>query len=169
MGIQCLELTNASKVQQTMPLFTNQRAQYEVRERPSKAYSWKAFMIANIFVELPWATVASVFLWACWYYPIGLYQNAEPTDTVTSRGFLMFLLVWTFLIFSSTFSHMIIAGISEAEMGGNIANLLFSLSLIFCGVLRGPSALPGFWIWMYHVSPFTYRQFLSCLLNSENY
>ncbi|KAJ5765983.1 uncharacterized protein N7511_003599 [Penicillium nucicola] len=41
-------------VQQMMPSFATQRALYEVRERPSKTYSWKAFMVASIFVELPW-------------------------------------------------------------------------------------------------------------------
>jgi len=51
---------------------------------------------------------------------------------------------------------MVIAGIETAETAGNIANLLFSLSLLFCGVLVGPTAMPGFWIFMYRVSPFTY-------------
>jgi len=39
-------------VQQIMPHFVTQRSLYEVRERPSKAYSWVAFMFANIFVEV---------------------------------------------------------------------------------------------------------------------
>jgi ATP-binding cassette subfamily G (WHITE) protein 2 (PDR) len=51
---------------------------------------------------------------------------------------------------------MVIAGIADAESGGNIANLMFSLCLIFCGVLAPPTSLPGFWIFMYRVSPFTY-------------
>ena len=51
---------------------------------------------------------------------------------------------------------MIIAGIDTAETAGNITNLLFTLCLLFCGVLVGPTALPGFWIFMYRVSPFTY-------------
>ena len=40
-------------VQQIMPRFVIQRSLYEVRERPSKAYSWAAFLIANIVVEIP--------------------------------------------------------------------------------------------------------------------
>ncbi|KAF2020714.1 hypothetical protein BU24DRAFT_7207 [Aaosphaeria arxii CBS 175.79] len=143
-------------VQQIMPHFVTQRALYEVRERPSKAYSWKAFMIANIVVELPWNTLQAVFIFLCWYYPIGLYRNAEPTDAVHLRGAQMFLLVWTFLLFTSTFAHMVIAGVEMAEAGGNIANLAFSLCLVFCGVLATPDQLPGFWIFMYRVSPFTY-------------
>jgi len=41
-------------VQQIMPRFILQRDLYEVRERPSKAYSWRAFLLANIFVEIPY-------------------------------------------------------------------------------------------------------------------
>ena len=139
-----------------MPLFVTQRSLYEVRERPSKTYDWKAFMMGQIVAEWPWAILCATLLFFCWYYPIGLYRNAEPTNAVAERGALMWLMVITFLLFSSSFSHMIIAGIATAETGGNIANVLFSLTLLFCGVLRGPSALPGFWIFMYYLSPFTY-------------
>jgi ABC-type multidrug transport system ATPase subunit len=45
-------------VQQIMPMFILQRTMYEARERPSKAYSWKAFMIAQIAVELFWNSVS---------------------------------------------------------------------------------------------------------------
>jgi ATP-binding cassette subfamily G (WHITE) protein 2 (PDR) len=116
-----------------MPHFVMQRALYEVRERPSKAYSWKAFMLSNIIAELPWNSFMAVLIFFCWYYPIGLYRNAEPTDSVHERGVLMFLLLWTFLLFTSTFAHMAIAGIETAETGGNIANLMFSLTLVFNG------------------------------------
>ncbi|KAJ5553683.1 ABC transporter [Penicillium frequentans] len=143
-------------VQQIMPHFCTQRSLYEVRERPSKTYSWQAFMASNILVELPWNTLAAFLIFVCWYYPIGLYQNAEPTGAVHERGALMFLLIWTFLLFTSTFAHMIIAGIELAETGGNLANLFFSLCLVFCGVLATPAEMPGFWIFMYRVSPFTY-------------
>jgi hypothetical protein len=45
----------------------------------------------------------------------------------------MFLLILIFMMFTSTFSSMIIAGIEQPETGGNIAQLLFSLCLIFNG------------------------------------
>lgn len=51
---------------------------------------------------------------------------------------------------------MIVAGIEQAAEGANIANLLFSLSLTFSGVMATKEALPDFWIFMYRVSPFTY-------------
>lgn len=143
-------------VQQIMPHFVTQRSLYEARERPSKTYSWKAFMLSNIIVELPWQTLMSVIMFVCWFYPIGMYRNAQPTNSVNSRSGLMFALIWVFMLFTSSFTHMCIAAIDTAEAGGNIANLMFSLCLIFCGVLASPTSLPGFWIFMYRVSPFTY-------------
>jgi ABC-type multidrug transport system permease subunit len=150
-GIFMLLVLFSQLVQQIMPLFVTQRSLYEVRERPSKTYSWKAFMLSNILVELPWATLGAVILFFCWYYPIGLYQNATYTNSVTSRGATQFLFVWEFIMFSSTFAHMMIAGIATAETASNIANVLFTLCLLFNGVLVGPKQMPGFWIFMYRV------------------
>ncbi|KAH9218163.1 AtrD, ABC-transporter [Leptodontidium sp. 2 PMI_412] len=146
----------SSLVSQIMPHFVTQRALYEVRERPSKTYSWQAFMISNILVELPWNSLVAVIIYVCFYYPIGMYRNAQFADQFTERSGLMFLFVFAFLMFASTFTNMVIAGIETAEGGGGIASLMFSLCLIFCGVLVGPSAMPRFWIFMYRVSPFTY-------------
>ncbi|KAJ0307976.1 hypothetical protein Brms1b_009801 [Colletotrichum noveboracense] len=143
-------------VQQTMPHFVIQRSLYEVRERPSKVYGWKVFMLSQIIVELPWNTLMAAIMYFCWYYPVGLYNNAIPADQVTERGALMFLYLLVFLLFTSTFTDFIIAGFETAEAGGNIANLLFMLCLIFCGVLANPDSIPRFWIFMYRVSPFTY-------------
>ncbi|TLS21522.1 uncharacterized protein PpBr36_10217 [Pyricularia pennisetigena] len=143
-------------VQQTMPHFVIQRDLYEVRERPSKVYSWKVFMLSQIIVEIPWNSLMAVVMFFCWYYPVGLYKNAILANQVTERGALAFLYLWGFLIFTSTFTDLMIAGFETAEAGGNIANLFFSLCLIFCGVLANPDTMPRFWIFMYRVSPFTY-------------
>lgn len=120
-------------VYQIMPNFILQRDLYEVRERPSKTYAWYVFMLSNIVVELPWNTLASLLIYFPFYYLVGLYRNAEPTDTVHERGALMFLLTWAFMIMSGTFSHMMVAGLPTAEVGAIIALVLFTLCLIFCG------------------------------------
>jgi hypothetical protein len=133
-----------SMVQQIMPHFVTQRALYEARERPSKAYSWQAFIISNIVVELPWNSLMAVITFFCFYYPIGMQHNATYTDAVHERGFLMFLLIWTFYLFTSTFTNMVIAGVETAENGGNIAQLAFSLTLIFCGCVTIPCLHPIF-------------------------
>lgn len=68
----------------------------------------------------------------------------------------MFLFIWVFLLFTSTFAHIVIAGIELPETAGSIVNVLFSLCLIFCGVIATKKQMPGFWIFMYRVNPFTY-------------
>ncbi|KUJ09554.1 putative ABC transporter [Mollisia scopiformis] len=143
-------------VPQMLPNFVTQRSIYEARERPAKTYSWPVFLLSNILVELPWNALMAVLIFFAWYYPSGLYRNAQFTHTVNERSATMFLLMLAYMMFTSTFGHMVQAGVELADMGGNYANLLFMLSLIFCGVLIGPSLLPRFWIFMYRVSPFTY-------------
>ncbi|KAK7427794.1 Multidrug resistance protein [Neonectria magnoliae] len=143
-------------VQQQMPHFVTQRALYEVRERPSKTYSWKVFMLSQIITEIPWNTLMSVFMFVCVYYPVGFNNNAAVTGQETERGALMWLLFWQFMIFTCTFAHACIAITETAEAGGNLANLLFMLCLFFCGVIASPDDMPRFWIFLYRVSPFTY-------------
>ena len=68
----------------------------------------------------------------------------------------MWLLFWQLLLFTSTFTHMCISAVEDAEAGGNLANFLFILIFFFCGVLTPADALPRFWIFLYRVSPLTY-------------
>ncbi|KIX08400.1 uncharacterized protein Z518_03056 [Rhinocladiella mackenziei CBS 650.93] len=149
-GVFMLVTIFSTFVQQIMPRFVIQRSLYEVRERPSKAYSWVAFLVANIVVEIPYQVVLAVLMWISWYFAIfGKNQSNE------TRG-LMLLFVIQFMLFTSTFAQMVIAAMPDAETAGNIATLLFSMMLTFNGVLQSPTALPGFWIFMYRVSPMTY-------------
>ena len=69
-------------------------------------------------------------------------------------------------MFASTYSNMIIAALPDAETAGAIATLMFSLILTFNGVFQPPEALPGFWIFMYRVSPLTYLGKLATLPTS---
>lgn len=139
-------------VNQIMPVVANQRIMYEARERPSKTYSWKAFMAASILVELFWNSVSlsalnnmakadlrqimSLFAYICFYYPIGLYKNAEWTDAVHSRGITMFLHLWIFFVYTSTFAHMLIAGLPTADVAGGAGNLLLIMMFTFCGYVH---------------------------------
>lgn len=141
---------------QQMPHFIEQRSLYEVRERPAKTYSWKVFMLSQIISELPWTALASVFMWALVYYPVGFSKNADIAGQGVERGALMWLLFWQLLLFTSTFAHMCISSVSNSEEGGNMANFLFILIFFFCGVLASPDAMPGFWIFLYRVSPLNY-------------
>lgn len=118
-------------MQLIMEKFVRNRALFEARERLSKIYSWRVFLSSAIIAELPSQNLIAALVFICWYYPIGMFRNAGA-DT-SERGALMFLLIWCFCMFTSTFSHMLVAGIEDASTAVNLAQLLYMLSLIFCG------------------------------------
>ncbi|KAI9889725.1 MAG: hypothetical protein M1814_005024 [Vezdaea aestivalis] len=139
----------STHVGQIMPRFVEQRRLFEVREKPSKAYSWAAFFIANVTVEIPYQIGLAIGVFAAWYYPIFGIQSSE-------RQGLQLLYMVVFFIFGSTFAQLLIAALPDAETAGNISTLMFTLILAFNGVLQPPQALPGFWIFMYRASPLVY-------------
>ncbi|KAM4060206.1 ABC-2 type transporter [Hirsutella rhossiliensis] len=142
--------------QQVIPRLTATRELFESRERPSKAYSWVAFLISTILVEIAYQTLASVLVFVCWYYPTGLWRNSDAGFTASERGALVFVLIWLFGLWITTFSQAVAVGIKHAETAVQIATLFFWLSLVFCGVIVSPSSLPTFWVFVYRASPLTY-------------
>lgn len=151
-------------ISQQMPQFISQRSLYEVRERPAKTYSWKVFMISQILADIPYYAFASVFMWAFFYFPIGLYKNAEVADQATERGALMWLLFLVWLMWTSTFAHFCMSFSNTAENGGNAANFMYVLAFFFCGVLVTPNEMPRVWIFLYRASPLSY--FVSAMLST---
>lgn len=151
-------------VDQQMPHFITQRSLYEVRERPAKTYSWKVFMMAQILSEIPYYAIASLFMWALFYFPVGFYKNAEAAGQGAERGALTWLLFLVFLLWVSTFGHFCISFVSSADDGGNVANFMFVLAFFFCGVLASPDQMPRFWIFLYRASPLSY--YVSAILST---
>lgn len=151
-------------VDQQFPHFIAQRSLYEARERPAKTYSWKVFMLSQILVEIPWYTLASVLMWALFYFPVGFYKNADVASEGIERGVLMWLLFWVFLIWVSRFAHLCISFAGCADDGGNIANFMFVLAFFFCGILASPDQMPRFWIFLYRASPLSY--YVSAILST---
>ncbi|KUL86670.1 hypothetical protein ZTR_03032 [Talaromyces verruculosus] len=129
---------------------------FEEREGRSKTYPWTLFLAANLTVELCWQTIASVLIFVSWYYPTGLWRNGDASMGTTERSGLVFVLIWLFGLWITTFSQAVGVGIEHAETAVQIATLCFWLSLVFCGVLVSPNDLPRFWVFVYRVSPLTY-------------
>jgi ATP-binding cassette, subfamily G (WHITE), member 2, PDR len=137
-------------VQQIMPRFVAQRSLYEVRERPSRMYSWFVFMLSNILVEIPWQLLAGLLVFVSWYFSV------FGPSTSTSTAFTVLAFCLTFYMYVSSFAFLLIAALPDESTAGPIAALLFSLMITFSGVLQKPSSLPGFWKFMWRVSPLTY-------------
>ena len=143
-------------VQQYLPHYVAQRDLYEVRERPSKTFSWFAFITAQISSEIPWNILCGTLAFVCWYYPVGFYRNAEETNTVKERGACMWFAIVMFYVYTSTLGQLCISFLQLADNATNLVVILFNMCLAFCGVLVTKQKLPGFWIFMYRANPFTY-------------
>ena len=47
------------------------RSIYEIRERPSRMYSWTALLTSQILVAVPWNILGSTIFFFCWYWTVG--------------------------------------------------------------------------------------------------
>ncbi|KAH7310275.1 putative ABC multidrug transporter [Rhexocercosporidium sp. MPI-PUGE-AT-0058] len=139
----------SSLVQQIQPLFVSQRDLYEVRERPSKAYSWIAFLFANLIVEIPYQIITAILTYGSYYYAVVGVQTSD-------RQGLVLLFVIQLFIYAGSFAHLTITALPDAQTASGIVTLGMLMMTMFCGVLQAPQALPGFWVFMYRVNPFTY-------------
>ncbi|KAH8695660.1 ABC-2 type transporter-domain-containing protein [Talaromyces proteolyticus] len=135
-------------IQQTMPNFILQRSLYEVREQPCRLYAWPIFILANIIVEIPYQIFFAFLVWVSFYFPIfGVQQTSQQQG-------LMLLFLIQLCIFAMTLATLIISALPDADTVG--ATFAFIFMVAFNGVLQPPGALPGFWIFMYRLSPLTY-------------
>ena len=137
-------------VNQIMPKFVAQRSLYEVRERPSRTYSWKVFILSQILVEVPWQVCMGVCSWASFYWSV-----FGPNQT-SDRRVLVLLFIVQFFIYAGSMAQLVVASAPESSLAALLATLMFGLSFVFSGVMQPPGDLPRFWIFMYRVSPFTY-------------
>ncbi|KAN0061301.1 ATP-binding cassette transporter snq2 [Thecaphora frezii] len=141
---------STSLSQQLQPMFIMFRGLFEVRERPSKMYSWWVAVGSALLVEVPWNLLGGTLFWVSWYWMAGF-----PSDTKTS------VTVWgyymLFQIYYQTFAAAIAALSANAMVASVLFSTLFSFVIVFCGVVQPPASLPYFWrSWMFPLSPFTY-------------
>ena len=56
----------------------------------------------------------------------------------------MWMLVTAFYVYTATMGQLCMSFSELADNAANLATLLFTMCLNFCGVLAGPDVLPGF-------------------------
>ncbi|KAF9228275.1 pleiotropic drug resistance ABC transporter [Gyrodon lividus] len=133
--------------QQLQSMFINIRTVYEVRERPSRMYSWTALITSQVLIEIPWNILASTLFFCCWYWTVG-YETSRAGFT-----YLMYAVV--FPLYYTTMGQAVAAMAPTAIISSLLFSALFSFVIMFNGVLQPFSQL-GWWRWTYRVSPLTY-------------
>ena len=81
--------------QQLQVPFIDMRSLYEVRERPSKMYSWTALLTAQILAEVPWNILGSSLFFLCWYWTVGYSSEAMRAGYVYLALGVLFPLYYT--------------------------------------------------------------------------
>ncbi|PPQ86500.1 hypothetical protein CVT25_008244 [Psilocybe cyanescens] len=127
--------------------FINTRKIYEIRERPSRMYSWTALITSQIMIEVPWNIVGSIILFFTWYWTVGF--------ETTRAGYTFLMLAVAFPLYYTTFGQAVGAMAPSAEIAALLFSFLFSFVITFNGVVQPFSQL-GWWQWMYRLSPYTY-------------
>lgn len=136
-------------MQQLQPRFLEARNLYASREAKAKIYSWFAFVTGAVVSEIPYRILAGTLYWMCWYFGIGF-----------PRGDLVPFKIWMLIVLYELFYLGLGQGIAAFSASEALASffipLFFMFVISFCGIAVPFFALPDFWKWMYHVTPFTY-------------
>ncbi|KAJ7852077.1 ABC-2 type transporter-domain-containing protein [Mycena olivaceomarginata] len=140
--ILCSPLTNQLQVP-----FLEMRKIYEIREGPTKFYSWTALVTSAFLSELPWNILGSSLYFLCWYWTVGFESSRA--------GYTYLMLGVIFPLWYTSFGQAVAAMAPSADIAAVVFSFFFSFVTTFNGVLQPFRAL-GWWQWMYHVSPFTY-------------
>ncbi|KAK0564174.1 ATP-binding cassette transporter snq2 [Tilletia horrida] len=140
---------STSLAQQLQPVIINLRNLYEVRERPSKMYSWPVAVTAYLVGEIPWNVLGSTLFWAPWFWMIRFPGG--------QRAAYNWGLIQLFSLYWSTFATALAVISPNPLLASVLFSTFFSFVIVFCGVVQPPPNLPYFWrVWMFPLSPFTY-------------
>ncbi|KAJ2809410.1 ATP-binding cassette transporter snq2 [Coemansia guatemalensis] len=136
-------------INQVQPEFLRQR-KYYARESSTNQYGWRAFTIAIVLVEWPFAIVANTLFFVAFYWTVGL-------NGLSDRIGYFFLQYQILGLFSVTLGQAI-AAFSPNDIVAAMINPVFTtIMTLFCGVTITYSNMPGFWrAWMYWLSPYMY-------------
>ncbi|KAF8235559.1 hypothetical protein L208DRAFT_1457957 [Tricholoma matsutake] len=137
----------APLTQQLQVPFLKTRSIYEIRERPSRMYSWTALLTSQFLVETPWNLFGATGFFFCWYWTIG-FPSSRAAYT-----FLVFCVI--FPMYFTSFAQAVAAMVPTADLAGLIFSVLFCYVLLFNGVLQ-PFPQLGWWKWMFYITPYTY-------------
>ncbi|ORY82114.1 bfr1+ protein [Protomyces lactucae-debilis] len=147
---------STSLMNQIQPRFVSARNLFEVREMPSKIYSWPAFMFAQIVCEIPLNAVCGTLFFLPWYFAVNFPSGFVGSALKASRGAYAWGILMMFELWLSTFAQLAASFVPNEQTAAIVSTLLFTFVIIFNGVLQPPAALPSFWQFAYRVSPFTY-------------
>uniref|UniRef100_A0A060TA54 ARAD1D20724p n=1 Tax=Blastobotrys adeninivorans TaxID=409370 RepID=A0A060TA54_BLAAD len=143
-------VVSAPAINQIQSHLVESRELYEVREAASNTFHWSCMLLSQLFVEMIYHIPISTILFLCFYWPVG-YSGAAKV-----AGYFYFIYCVLFQLYYVSFGLWVGYFSPDAPSANVISSVLFSYMVGFCGVMQPVSQMPGFWTFMYKVSPYTY-------------
>ncbi|KAJ6441375.1 multidrug resistance protein CDR1 [Purpureocillium lavendulum] len=120
-----------------------------LREGPSHAYGWTAFVTSLILSETPGAVLVTVLYFVLWYFPSGLPLGGQAA--------YIFLFLLTYEIFQVLLGLFMMALSPDLGSAGNVLVFIVCTCNWFNGIIVPYHQIQVFWrYWLYYLSPFTY-------------
>lgn len=101
--------------------FLKTRSVYEIRERPSRMYSWTAFITSLYLSELPWNFLGSSLFFFCWFWTVG-YPSSRA-------GFTYLVYCIIFPLYYTSFAQFVAAMSPSPDISALIFSFLFAFVL----------------------------------------
>ncbi|CAI4734849.1 CCQ_1a_G0046980.mRNA.1.CDS.1 [Saccharomyces cerevisiae] len=123
---------------------------YEVRESKSNMFHWSLLLITHYLNELPYHLLFSTIFFVSLYFPLGVFTEASRSGVFYLNYAILFQLYYIGL------ALMILYMSPNLQSANVIVGFILSFLLSFCGAVQPASLMPGFWTFMWKLSPYTY-------------
>lgn len=143
-------VVSAPLIHQIQDRALQSRNVFEVRESKSNTYHWSTLLLAQFFAEIPYHIVFGTIYFIALYFPVHRFYDSYTVGTYYLNYAIMFQLYYI------SFGLWILYMSPNLPSAAVLVSLCLSFMIAFCGVVQPPSLMPGFWTFMWKVSPYTY-------------
>ena len=102
--------------------FIESRTVYELRERPSRMFTWSAFLVSQFLIEIPWHIFGISLLFFCWYWTSGFDSSRA--------GFSYLFYCIAFPLYCISFGQALAAISPSASIASALLVALFSFIVV---------------------------------------
>lgn len=160
-GMFCSFLTvvvSAPVINQIQEKAINGRDLYEVREKLSNTYHWSLMILCQALNEMPYLLVGGAIMFVSVYFP------TQAATTASQSGMFYFTQGVFVQAFAVSFGLMVLYIAPNLQSAAVLVSFLYTFIVAFSGIVQPVNLMPGFWTFMYKLSPYTY--FIQNLVSS---
>lgn len=152
-GMFCAFLSvvvSAPLINQIQAQCLQMRENFEGREKVSNTYSWWVMVVSQFINEIPYTIIGGTLFFVSLYFP-------TQADTSGPHAGVFYLTYGIFLqLFNISFALMLAYFAPNVQSAAVFVSFFYAFIVLFSGVVQPVALMPGFWTFMYKLSPYTY-------------